>query len=157
MIEIARLADEYEKATRFFEALAEKIAEKDLDNRHPDGWSARQVIHHLADSEAQSYARLRRLIAEPNGSIIQGYDENLWASNSILGYDELDVVESMKVFSSVRAASLTIFRRLADTDLERWGEHTERGRITIRDWHSSYSKHPLDHAGQLERAIRGDL
>ena len=157
MIEIARLADEYEKATRYFEALAEKIAEKDLDNRHPDGWSARQVIHHLADSEAQSYARLRRLIAEPNGSIIQGYDENLWASNSILGYDELDVVESMKVFSSVRAASLTIFRRLADTDLERWGEHTERGRITIRDWHSSYSKHPLDHAGQLERAIRGDL
>ena len=157
MIEIARLADEYEKATRYFEALAEKIAEKDLDNRHPDGWSARQVIHHLADSEAQSYARLRRLIAEPNGSIIQGYDENLWASNSILGYDELDVVESMKVFSSVRAASLTIFRRLADADLERWGEHTERGRITIRDWHSSYSKHPLDHAGQLERAIRGDL
>ena len=157
MNEIARLADEYEKATRYFESLAEHVAEKDLDNRHPDGWSARQVIHHLADSEAQSYARLRRLVAEPAGSIIQGYDENLWAANPILGYNELPIAESMKVFSSVRAASLTIFRRLADADLERWGDHTERGRITIRDWHSSYSKHPLDHAGQLERAVRGDL
>ena len=74
-----------------------------------------------------------------------------------MGYNELPIAESMKVFSSVRAASLTIFRRLADGDLERWGDHTERGRITIRDWHSSYSKHPLDHAGQLERAVRGDL
>jgi hypothetical protein len=157
MSEIARLADEYEKATRYFESLAEQVAEKDLDNRHPDGWSARQVIHHLADSEAQSYARLRRLVAEPAGSIIQGYDENLWAANPILGYNELPIEESMKVFSSVRAASLTIFRRLADGDLERWGDHTERGRITIRDWHSSYSKHPLDHAEQLERAVRGDL
>ena len=157
MSEISRLADEYEKATRYFEKLAGDVADKDLDLRHPDGWSARQVIHHLADSEAQSYARLRRLVAEPAGSIIQGYDENLWAENPILGYNELNVSESLKVFAAVRAASLTIFRRLADSDLERWGEHTERGRITIRDWHTSYSKHPLDHAGQLERALKGDL
>ncbi len=155
--EIQRLAENYEKATRYFESLASRLVESDLDLKHPDGWSARQVVHHLADSEAQSYARLRRLIAEPLGSIIQGYDENAWAENSILGYNDLGINESLKVFSSVRAASLTIFRRLVDTDLERWGEHTERGKITIRDWHSSYAQHPIDHAGQLERALRGEL
>ena len=150
-------AEQYLKATNIFLDLVESLSADQLDVANSEGWNARQVIHHLADSEAQSYARLRRLIAEPDGSIIQGYDENLWASNSILGYNELDIVQSMKVFSSVRAASLTIFRRLADGDLERWGEHTERGRITIRDWHSSYSKHPLDHADQLERAVKGVL
>lgn len=36
----------------------------------------RQVIHHVADSATQSYARLRRLLAEPLGSIIQGDDES---------------------------------------------------------------------------------
>lgn len=154
---ISQLADEYAKATKYFEHLASQIAEKDLDLKHPDGWSARQVIHHLADSEAQSYARLRRLIAEPLGSIIQGYDEGAWAESAILGYNNLPIDESLRVFSAVRAASLTIFRRLADADLDRWGEHTERGKITIRDWHASYSQHPMDHAGQLERALRGEL
>jgi len=74
----------YESATR---ALLEQAAALDptkLDLKHPDGWSPRQAIHHLADSEAQSYARLRRLVAEPLGSIIQGYDEGLWAAHPAL-------------------------------------------------------------------------
>ena len=38
--------------------------QEDLDRRPADGgWTAREVVHHLADSEAQAYIRLRRLIA----------------------------------------------------------------------------------------------
>ena len=37
------------------------------------------VIHHVADSETNSYVRLRRLMAEPAGTAIQGYDEAQWA------------------------------------------------------------------------------
>ena len=42
------------------------------------------------DSEAQSYARLGRLVAEP-GTSIQGYDEAKWAENQDLGYKVLEV------------------------------------------------------------------
>ena len=65
----------YEAATGAFLKQAAELDRTKLDAKHPDGWSPRQVIHHLADSEAQSYARLRRIVAEPLGSIIQGYDE----------------------------------------------------------------------------------
>jgi hypothetical protein len=47
-------------------------------------WSARQCIHHMADSEAQSYARLRRLVAEPEGSIIQDMTKVLGQMNQSL-------------------------------------------------------------------------
>ena len=58
------------------EALA-GITPAELDARH-DGWSAREVVHHLADSEMTSAIRLRRLLAEDR-PVIDGYDEETFA------------------------------------------------------------------------------
>ena len=154
---IAQAAAEYESATANFLAAFEKLSPGQLDVKHPDGWSARQVVHHLADSEAQSYARLRRLVAEPEGCVIQGYDEQLWADSPILGYEELPIENSLAVFKAVRDASLDIIRRLSAFDLERAGQHTDSGRYTISTWLANYSAHPNDHAEQLLRAAEGSL
>ena len=64
-MDIREAAAAYESATQFFLNLARGVTPDLLDVHHESGWSARQIIHHLADSEAQSYARLRRLVAEP--------------------------------------------------------------------------------------------
>jgi hypothetical protein len=40
----------------------------------PNGWTIHEIIVHIADSEANSYARCRRFIAEP-GSTVMAYDE----------------------------------------------------------------------------------
>ena len=65
---IKEWAAAYESATQYFLNLARGVTQDLLDVKDPEGWSARQIIHHLADSETQSYARLRRLVAEPEGS-----------------------------------------------------------------------------------------
>ena len=78
---IKDLAAEYEASTQLFLQLVNSLKESDLDLSDAEGWTPRQVIHHVADSEAQSYARLRRLIAEP-GTQIQGYDEGKWAART---------------------------------------------------------------------------
>ena len=75
----------YSEATSTFLTLANSLSAADLDKSKSGAWSARQIIHHMADSEAQSYARLRRLVAEP-GTQIQGYDEAVWGENEALGY-----------------------------------------------------------------------
>jgi len=103
---IKEIAAAYRQSTEAFEKLIAGIPSDQLDTKHPEGWSARQVIHHVADSEAQSYARIRRLIAEPEGTIIQGYDENAWGDSAVLGYATLPIDFSVKVFSAVRASSL---------------------------------------------------
>lgn len=152
-MDIKEEAKNYEAATQYFADTVTALSDSDLDRHQSDGWSPRQVIHHLADSEAQSYARLRRLVAEPNGSVIQGYDEGLWASNKTLGYEELPVENSFAVYLSVRAASLDIIKRLTATDLEKYGEHSESGKYTVEKWLKTYAEHPRNHADQIKSAL----
>jgi hypothetical protein len=152
---IQETAAAYESATQYFLNLARAVTKDQLDIKHSDGWSARQIIHHMADSEAQSYARLRRLVAEPEGSIIQGYDEGAWASCTQLGYESAPVENSIAVFAAVRAGSLDVIKRLEESDLEKAGEHSESGRFTIAMWLEGYTKHPVDHGDQLIRAVKG--
>jgi hypothetical protein len=126
-----------------------------LDVHHENGWSARQIIHHVADSEAQSYVRIRRLVAEPEGSVIQGYDEGVWAECEKLGYKDAPVENSIAVYAAVRAGSLDVLKRLEESDLLKFGEHSESGKFTIEKWLINYTKHPLDHGDQLIRATKG--
>jgi hypothetical protein len=153
---IKDIAIAYRNSTEAFEKLVSSIPSDQLDTKHPEGWSARQVIHHMADSEAQSYARIRRLIAEPEGTIIQGYDENAWGASAVLGYATLPIDFSVKVFSAVRASSLIMIERLTDADLAKSGMHSESGKFTIENWCRSYTAHPIDHIGQIEKALRGE-
>jgi hypothetical protein len=143
----------YEHATQYFLQEALVVNAQNIDAHVEGGWSARQVIHHIADSEAQSYARLRRLIAEPSGSTIQGYDEAAWAECELLGYRELPVEHSLEVFRAVRAASLDVLQRLNERDLDRYGEHSESGRYTLAMWLDIYTEHPRTHAAQLVEAV----
>ncbi len=152
-MDIKTLAADYAASTQYVTDLVTGLSNSDLDRRHGDGWTPRQVIHHLADSEAQSYARLRRLVAEPAGTIIQGYDEGAWAQSPILGYTELPIEHSFAVYQSVRAASLDVLLRLEEADLERAGVHTEAGPYSIGRWIKVYSNHPRDHGNQIKEAL----
>lgn len=146
-------AENYQIATQEFLNLVAQISPNQLDKADKEGWTPRQVIHHLADSEAQSYSRLRRLIAEP-GSLIQGYDENKWAESSTLGYKSEDIKSSMEVFKAVRQASYELIKRLSEKDLEISGTHSESGAYSVGKWIKTYTNHPLDHANQIREQLQ---
>lgn len=147
-MELHQVILDYEAATKKFLIAVETFPKGDLDKPKNDGWNARQVIHHLADSESQSCARLRRLIAEP-GTTIQGYDENKWANSPTLGYKELPIEASLALFKASRESSLQILKRLTPDQLKNAGVHTESGEYTIEKWISTYTRHPQEHAEQL--------
>jgi len=130
----------------------------DLD-RHADvegAWSARKVVHHLADSETNSYVRLRRLLAEPAGTTIAGYDEAHWAD--VLAYDR-PIEKSLAVFVAVRESSTELLGALLPTFTpETWSkvaQHSESGDYTLFDWLRIYAEHGEAHAAQIERARAG--
>ena len=145
-------ANSYAQATAEFLSIANQLSEVELDASNTGGWSARQVIHHVADSEAQSYARLRRLIAEP-GTNIQGYDEAGWGENETLGYRDLPIAQSLEVFKAVRASSLEIIKRLNTNQLDNSGTHSESGEYTVKTWLDTYISHPLEHAAQIKSGL----
>ena len=142
-------AAQYLNSTKAFLDLVDSLSTDQLDVANSEGWNARQVIHHVADSEAQSYARVRRLVAEP-GTTIQGYDESIWAENPILGYKTHDIDSSIAVFKAVRQSSYELLLRMEDSLLDNKGIHTESGEYSVRDWLNSYINHPIDHANQIK-------
>ncbi len=144
---------QYELATASFLELARRVEPIDLDRHVDGGWSARQVIHHLADSETNAYIRLRRLLAEPPGTVIQGYDERAWSECDALGYTSLPVDGALAVFAAVRRASLDVLGRIDESDLLRSGVHSESGHYTPERWLEIYTRHPREHAEQLLEAI----
>ena len=152
MSTIAEIATAYEKATNEYLAIANNVPESRLDICVGEDWSSRQVIHHCADSEAQSYARLRRLIAEP-GTEIQGYDEGAWAKNPTLGYTDMPVETSIAVFAAVRAGSLAIIKRLEPEQLKNFCIHSEAGEFTLERWLQVYTRHAIEHADQITKNL----
>ena len=139
-----------------FDAVRDALAgvtEAELDRRpdEPDGWTARQVTHHLADSETMAYVRLRRLIAEDD-PLIQAYDEPEWARR--LHYDR-PIEPSLAVLAGVRAASLQLLRSLTPAEWARTGTHSESGPYSVEGWLEIYAGHSHDHADQIRRARGG--
>ena len=151
-MDLKNIANSYANATAEFLKVAQELSEAELDSSSSGGWTARQIIHHVADSEAQSYARLRRLIAEP-GTQIQGYDEAGWGENETLGYKELPVAPSLEVFKAVRQSSLEVVKRLELSQLDNAGIHTESGKYTVKTWLETYISHPLEHAAQIKSGL----
>ena len=132
-------------------AVADAIAAVDgsaLDRRAGEEWSARMVAHHLADSEATAYIRLRRLIAEDSPTI-HGYDEAEFARR--LHYDR-PLEASLAVLEAVRNASLQLLESLTPDEWERSGTHSESGEYSVMDWLRIYASHAHDHADQIRAA-----
>jgi hypothetical protein len=128
----------------------EGLTDVELDHVPLDGgWTARQVVHHLADSEARAYVRLRRLVAEDEPEII-GYDEPEYARR--LYYDR-PIAASLAVLAAVRESSWELLERLTPAEWERRGTHSESGTYGVGDWLRIYASHPYDHAAQIRQAV----
>jgi hypothetical protein len=147
------LIDRFRTGTAAVESALTGITDAELDRTpaEADSWTARQVAHHLADSEAMAYIRLRRLIAEDD-PVIAGYDEPEWARR--LHYDR-PIASSLAVLAAVRAASLQLLESLTEAEWERAGTHTDSGAYTVDDWLEIYAGHSHDHAAQIGSARAG--
>lgn len=112
-------------------------------------WTIHEILVHIADSEANSYIRCRRLIAEP-GSEVLGYDETGWATR--LRYHEQSADLALDVFRLLRQASYELIRDLPETVWANTVIHTENGRMAFDDWLNIYERHIPEHIAQM-RAI----
>lgn len=127
------------------------LSEELLDYQPADGgWSAREVVHHTADSELTSAIRLRRLMAEERPEII-GYDGDEFARR--LFYAERPVQPSLDAIRAARETSASLLERLREDDWRRAGTHSEIGPYSIDKWLAIYAVHCHEHAEQIERAV----
>jgi hypothetical protein len=116
----------------------------------PKEWSAHEVVIHCADSETNSFGRIRFLLAETSPTI-QGYDQDRWAVT--FGYHDLPLEPALAVVDAVRASTTALIRGLPDEAWTRVGHHTESGRYSAEDWLQIYADHLEGHARQIENNV----
>ncbi len=142
---IRRYKDGYDEVTRSLEG----FTEEELSARPlPGKWTAREIVHHLADSEMNSAIRLRKLLAEERPQI-QGYDQDVYAER--LGYNGRPVGPALDALRGARATSAQILDSMTDEDWARAGTHSESGPYGAEDWLRIYALHAHDHAAQIRR------
>ena len=149
-VERDTLMDRYRAGARAVDGALAGISDAELDRQpaEDDGWTARQIVHHLADSETMAYTRLRRLVADQE-PVIQGYDEPVWARR--LHYDR-PIGPSTAVMRAVRASSLQLLESLTADEWSRTGTHSESGAYSVEEWVRIHASHPHDHAEQIRKA-----
>jgi len=115
----------------------------------PGQWSAREIVHHLADSEMTAAIRLRWLLAIDRPRI-EGYAQDVFAER--LHYDRPHEA-SLEAFRYARECTAQLLDRLTEEEWLREGTHTEVGTFGVFQWLETYAPHAHRHARQIVEAI----
>lgn len=122
---------------------------EELDWPEPGGWSSRQVVTHLLDTEVVYSMRFRKIIAEDD-AILPAFDQNRWTEFLTPGRDPARTLET---FEHLRRDNVALLRAVTATParLDRTGRHPEYGVLTLRDHLLHLAPHDLNHAAQIRR------
>ena len=132
----------------------------DIVSRHPAAllrtrplegkWTPNEIIGHLTDSEWVYGYRLRLILCEDHPTIL-GTNQDSWVAS--LQHNEREPAESVEIFRVLRQLNLTVWRRTSPTDLERIGQHNERGQESLDVMLRLWAGHDLSHLDQISRYI----
>jgi uncharacterized damage-inducible protein DinB len=108
----------------------------------PDGWTLRQVIHHLPDSHMNSYIRFRWALTEEK-PVIKSYHEDRWAELSDARDANIEI--SLILLEALHIRWTMLLRAMELEDLHRVFIHPDTGRevrldenIGIYAWHGNH-------------------
>jgi hypothetical protein len=128
-------------------AAARSLTDAQLDTPYrPDGWTARQVVHHVADSHINAYCRLRFALAE-NEPTIKPYDENVWSN--FADAKTLPVTTSLTLLEALHTRWVTLLRSMTPDQFARVFHHPESGRQTIDSMLALYAWHGRHHTAHI--------
>ena len=125
-----------------------------LDTPYRDGgWTVRQVVHHVADSHANSYVRFKLALTE-DWPTIKPYDEAAWAE--LVDY-RLPIGVSHDLLTALHARWVSLLDSMSDEDFHKGYIHpTSGGRqnlaqvLALYDWHS---RHHTAHIANLRKRM----
>ena len=122
------------------------LNDQQLDTPYrPEGWTIRQVVHHLADSHMNAYMRFKLALTEDN-PIIKPYDQAKWAE---LEDNKAEPMVSILIITGIHKRWVDIMQHMSAADWVKTLKHPEHNRQLILNmlamqyaWHS---RHHLQH------------
>ncbi len=132
--------------------LVENLSEEQLDTPYrPEGWTIRQVLHHLGDSHTNSYIRFKWTLTE-NQPIIKAYSEAKWA--------ELEDTKSAPInlglnyLFALHGKWVYLLKSLTEEDLKKCFIHPESNeKVSLAQNIGLYAWHCEHHYEHINRLI----
>ena len=112
----------------------------------PDGWTVRQVVHHVTDSHLNSYIRFRWALTEAE-PLIKAYDENAWAL--LPDASAADPAVSLALLEALHARWVILLRALTPEQFSRTLRHPEVGRLKLDTMLGLYDWHGRHHTAHI--------
>ena len=149
MSELAELLERFRRGPELLAVATTGAAGSELDFKPGEGkWSVRQIVCHLADSEAVGVMRIRQIAAEDNPTL-QGFNGELWADR--LDYQRRKISQALETFRKLRTENHELLKALPDDAFSRAGNHTESGPLTLMDLVKGNAEHVEGHVQQIQR------
>lgn len=124
----------------------EGLSAEQLDTSYRlDGWTVRQVVHHILDSQLNGYLRLKWALTEDQPTI-RTYEENSWADL----VDSAGPVEmSLDLFDSLGRRWVYLLERLEETQWSRRSRHPDMGIFRVDELAALYDWHGRHHIAHI--------
>jgi hypothetical protein len=137
-----------ETPARLREAVA-GLSDEQLDTPYrPDGWTVRQVVHHVPDSHLNNYIRVKFALTEDEPTI-KPYDEAVWAEMADSVATPIEV--SLTLLESLHARWIVLLNSLSPEDFKRVFHHPERGAVSLNMNVALYAWHGRHHVAHITR------
>src|SRR5271166_1614633 len=139
--------DEIAKAPANLRAAVKGLSEQQLDTAYrPEGWSVRQLAHHVPDSHLNAYVRFKLALTEDDPTI-KPYAEDRWAQLADTQATPVEV--SLALLDSLHDRWTRLLRALKPEDWKRTFRHPELGPRTLEKNLALYAWHGRHHVAHI--------
>ena len=128
-------------------AAVKGLSDAQLDTAYrPEGWTVRQVVHHLPDSHMNSYVRFKLALTEEEPTI-KPYAEDLWAELSDSKNTPVEI--SLTMLDSLHDRWLRLLRSLTPEQWKRSFRHPAMGPMDLEKTVALYAWHGRHHIAHI--------
>src|SRR5438093_540985 len=123
------------------------LSNEQLDTPYrPEGWTVRQVVHHVPESHMNSYIRFKLALTEDQPTI-KPYDEARWAQLPDCQSTPLEV--SLALLESLHDRFVRVLRSMKPEEWKRTFKHPELGLMPLEKNLALYSWHGRHHVAHI--------
>ena len=112
----------------------------------PEGWTVRQLVHHVADSHMNAYTRFRLALTEDNPTI-KPYDEAAWAE--LADVRAMPIGVSLDLLEGMHARLVHLLRATPAAAFARTLQHPVNGPMTLDALLGVYAWHGRHHTAHV--------
>jgi uncharacterized damage-inducible protein DinB len=122
------------------------LTEEQLETPYREGgWTVRQVVHHLADANVNSYVRFKLGMTEQTPPI-KPFEENGWATTPDT---KAPVEASLQLLDGLQARWAMLLKGMSPADFARTVAHPVAGEMTLDRVLALYAWHGRHHTAHI--------